>query len=79
MFRVNNLRPYPTAKLRPSVPVATLWDEDDEYDFDRISAAEIDNVQERRGKYLLFYTHFQDEHIPHVWHHFNEVQCTFAL
>jgi hypothetical protein len=39
----------------------------------------IDIVSERRGKYVLFYTHFKDEQIPHVWHHLNEVQRTNAL
>jgi hypothetical protein len=36
VFHVNNLRPCPTATLRPYVPVTAPKDEDDEYDFDLI-------------------------------------------
>jgi hypothetical protein len=39
----------------------TLEDDDDECDLDRISVVKIDIVARRRGKYMLFYTHFKDE------------------
>jgi hypothetical protein len=39
----------------------------------------IKSLPGRRGKYLLFMTHFCDDDIPHVWHRLNEVRKTMAL
>jgi hypothetical protein len=64
--------------LRPFVPLTTPED-DDEYGLDRISVDQIDTVLGRRGNYMLFYTNFKDEQIPHVWHQLNEVQRIIAL
>jgi hypothetical protein len=52
---------------------------DDEYDLDRVSVVKADTVPQRRGKYLMFYTHFKDEQIPPMWHRLNEVHRIFAL
>jgi hypothetical protein len=54
MFDVYNLRPCPTAMLRPSVNV-TARGADGEYDVVSIYAVKIDIVPRRRGQYLLIY------------------------
>jgi hypothetical protein len=78
VFHVNNLRPCSTAPLRPAVPV-TVPEGDDEGDVSHISAVCIKSLPGRRGKYMLFMTHFSDDDIPHVWHRLNEVHRTTSL
>jgi hypothetical protein len=68
VFHVNNLRPCSTAPLRPAVPVTVLEGDDEEFDVSHISAVCIKSLPGRRGKYLLFMTHFSDDDIPPVWH-----------
>jgi adenylate kinase family enzyme len=51
---------------------------DEEFDVSHISAVCIKSLLGRRGKYLLFMTHFSDDDIPHVWHRLNEVHRTTA-
>jgi hypothetical protein len=55
-----------------SVSVTTPCDDDD-YDVANFTTV-IDNVPGRLGKYLLVYTHFKGEQIPHALHYLNEVQ-----
>jgi hypothetical protein len=42
------------------------------------AGVEGDEVQWRRGKYLLLMTHFAEDDIPHVWHLLDEVHRTKA-
>ena len=79
VFHVNNLRPCSTAPLRPAVPVTLPEGDDEEFDVSHISAVCIKSLPGRRGKYLLFMTHFSDDDIPPVWHRLNEVHRTTAL
>jgi hypothetical protein len=79
VLHVNNLRPCSTAPLRPSVPVNVPQGDDEEFDVSHISVACIKSLPGRRGKYLLFMTHFNDDDIPHVWHRLNEVHRTTTL
>jgi hypothetical protein len=79
VFHVNNLRPCSTAPLRPSVPVIVHTGDDEEFDVSHISVVCIKSLPRRRGKYLLFMTHFCDADIPHVWHRLNEVHKTTPL
>jgi hypothetical protein len=80
VFHVNNIRLCLTMTLHSSVHVTTHDDDDDEYDLDRMSFVKTDIVPRCRGKYMLFYTHFKDEQIPHAyWHCLNEVQRTITL
>ena len=79
VFHVNNLRPCSTALLRPAVPVTVPEGDDEEFDISHISAVCIKSLPGRRGKYLLFMTHFSDDDIPPVWHRLNEVHRTVAL
>jgi hypothetical protein len=79
VFHVNNLRPCSTAPLRLAVPVTVLEGDDEEFDVSHISAVCIKSLHGRRGKYLLFMTHFNDDDIPPVWHRLNEVHRTTAL
>jgi hypothetical protein len=58
MFPVNNLRPCSTASLRQGVPVTILEGDDEEFDVSHISVVCIKSLPGRRGKYLLFMTHF---------------------
>jgi hypothetical protein len=53
--------------------------DDEELDVSHISVVCIKSLHERRGKYLLFMTHFSDDDIPPVWHRLNEVHRTTAL
>jgi hypothetical protein len=53
--------------------------DDEEFDVSHISAVCIKSLLGRRGKYLLFMTHFNDDDIPLVWHRLNEVNKTIAL
>jgi hypothetical protein len=48
-------------------------------DVSHISDVCFKSLPGRRGKYLLFMTHFIDDGIPHVWHRPNEVHRTTAL
>jgi hypothetical protein len=79
VFHVNNLRPCSTAPLRPVVPVTIHEGDDEEFDVSHIFVVCIKSLPGRRGKYLLFMTHFSDDDIPHVWHRLNEVHRTTAL
>jgi hypothetical protein len=79
VLHVNNLRPCSTAPLRPDVPVTVPEGDDDEFDVSHISAVCIKSLHGRRGRYLLFMTHFSDDDIPPVWHRLNEVHRTTAL
>jgi hypothetical protein len=53
--------------------------DDEEFDVSHISDVCIKSLPERRGKYLLFMTHFSDDDIPPVWHRLNEVHRPTAL
>jgi hypothetical protein len=53
--------------------------DDEEFDVSHISAVRIKSLPGRRGKYLLFMTHFSDDDVPRVWHRLNEVYRTIAL
>jgi hypothetical protein len=79
VFHVNNLRPCATAPLRPAVPVTVPEGDDEEFDVSHISDVCIKSLLGRRGKYLLFMTHFNDDDIPPVRHRLNEVHRTTTL
>jgi hypothetical protein len=79
VFHVNNLRPCSTAPLRQAVPVTVLEGDDEEFDVSHISDVCVKSLPGRRGKYLLFMTHFSDDDIPLVWHRLNEVHRTTTL
>jgi hypothetical protein len=79
VFHINNLRPCSTAPLRPVVPVTVPKGDDEEFDVSHISVVCIKSLPGRRGKYLLFMTHFSDDDIPPVSHRLNEVHRTTAL
>jgi hypothetical protein len=79
VFHVNNLRPCSTAPQRPTVPVIVPEGDDEEFDVSHISVVCIESQPGRRGKYLLFMTHFGDNDIPPVWHRLNEVHRTTSL
>jgi hypothetical protein len=79
VFHVNNLRPCSTAPLRPAVPVIVHEGDEEEFDVSHISVVCIKSLPRRRGKYLIFMTHFSDDDIPHVLHRLNEVHRTTAL
>jgi hypothetical protein len=79
VFYVNNLRPCSTAPLRPVVPVTIREGDDAALDFSHIYAVCIKSLHGRRGKYLLFMTHFSDDDIPPVWHRLNEVHRRTTL
>jgi hypothetical protein len=59
--------------------VIVLEGDDEEFDVSHISFVCIKSLHGRRGKYLLFMTHFRDDDIPLVWHRLNEVHRTTAL
>jgi hypothetical protein len=52
---------------------------DEEFDVSHIFVVCVTSLPGRRGKYLLFMTHFRDDDIPHVWRRLNEVHGTTAL
>jgi hypothetical protein len=79
VFHVNNLRPCSPATLRPAIPVIALEEDDEEFDVSHIYVVCVKSLHGRRGKYLLFMTHFRDDDIPLVWHRLNEVHRTTAL
>jgi hypothetical protein len=79
VFHVNNLRPCSTAPLRPVVPVSVPQEDDDEFVVSHIYDVCIKSLHGRRGKYLLFMTHFIDDDIPPVMHRLNEVHRTKTL
>jgi hypothetical protein len=79
VFHVNNLRPCSTAPLRPAIPVTVPEGADEDFDVSHISDVCIKSLLGRRGKYLLFMTHFSDDDIPRVLHRLNEVHRTTAL
>jgi hypothetical protein len=66
VFHVNNLRLCSTAPLRPVVPVTVPEGDDEEFDVSHISDVCIKSISGRRGKYLLYMTHFSDDDIPPV-------------
>jgi hypothetical protein len=59
--------------------VIVLEGDDEEFDVLYISDVCIKSLTGRRGKYLLFMTHFRDDDIPRVWHMLNEVHRTTTL
>jgi hypothetical protein len=59
--------------------VTVLEGDDEEFDVSHICVVCIKSLPGRRGKYLLFMTHFNDDDIPPVWHRLNEVHRTTAL
>jgi hypothetical protein len=59
--------------------VAVLEVDDEEFDVSHISFVCIKSLPGRRGKYLLFMTHFNDDDLPPVLHRLNEVHRTTAL
>jgi hypothetical protein len=79
VFHVNNLRPCSTAPLRPVVPVTVPQGDDDEFEVFHIYDVCIKSLHGRRGKYMLFMTHFIDDDIPPVMHRLNEVHRTKTL
>jgi hypothetical protein len=79
VFHVNNLRPCSTVPLRPAVPVTVPKGDDEEFVVSHISTACIKSLPGRRGKHLLFMTHFSDDDIPPIWHVLNEVHRTTTL
>jgi hypothetical protein len=79
VFHVNNLRPCSTAPLRPDVQVIVPGGNDEEFDVSHTYVVCIESLLGRRGKYLLFMTHFSDDDIPLVWHRLNEVHQTTTL
>jgi hypothetical protein len=79
VFHVNNLRPCSTDPLRPVDPVIVPEGDDEEFDVSHISVVCIKSLPRRRGKYLLFMTHFSDDDIPPIWHRLNEVHRTTTL
>jgi hypothetical protein len=79
VFHVNNLRPCSTAPLRPTVPVTVPEGDDEEFGVSHISVVCIKSLHGRRGKHLLFMTHFNGDDIPPVWHRLNEVHRTATL
>jgi hypothetical protein len=55
----------------------TLEDDDEEFGVPNISVACIKSLHGRRGKYLVFMTHFSDGDISPIWHRqLNEVHLT---
>jgi 8-oxo-dGTP pyrophosphatase MutT (NUDIX family) len=79
VLHVNNLLPCSTAPLRPFVPVTVLGGDDEKFDVSPICVVCIKSLPRRRGKYLLFMTHFSDDDIPLFLHQLNEVHRTTAL
>jgi hypothetical protein len=79
VFHVNNLRPYSTDSLQLDVPMIVPEGGDEESDVSHIYIVCIKSLHRRRGKHLLFMTHFSDDDIPHVWHRLNELHRTTAL
>jgi hypothetical protein len=79
VFHVNNLRPCSSAPLRLAVPVTIPEGDDEEFDVSHICDVCIKSLPGRRGKYLLFMTHFSDDNIPPVWHRLNEVHRATPL
>jgi hypothetical protein len=65
VFHVNYLRPCSTAPLRLAIPVTVPEGDDEEFDISHISVVCVKSLHGRRGKYLLFMTHFRDDDIPH--------------
>jgi hypothetical protein len=59
--------------------VTVLEGDDKEFDVSHIFVVCIKSLRGRRGKYLLFMTHFNDDDIPRVWHRLNEVHRTTTL
>jgi hypothetical protein len=64
VFHVNNLPRCSTAPLRPAVPVTLREGDDEEFDVSHICVMCVKSLPRRRGKYLLFMTHFSDDDIP---------------
>jgi hypothetical protein len=62
-----------------SCPSIVLEGDDEEFDVSHISAVCIKSLPGRRGKYMLFMTHFSNDDIPPVWHRLNEVHRTTTL
>jgi hypothetical protein len=56
-----------------------LEGDDEEFDVSHISVVCIKSLPRRRGKYLLFKTHYIDDDIPLAGHRLNEVHRTTTL
>jgi hypothetical protein len=59
--------------------VIVLEGDDEEFDVSNVYALCIKSLLGRRGKYLLFMTHFRDDDIPPIGHRLNEGHKTMAL
>jgi hypothetical protein len=79
MLHVNNLRPCSTTSLRSNVPITVYEGDDDEFEVSHISAVYIKSLLGRRGRYLLFMTHFSEDGIPPILHRLNGVHRTTTL
>jgi hypothetical protein len=79
LIHVNNLRPCFIASLRPFVPVTIPQGDDEDFDVSHIPYVSVKSLHGRRGKYLLFMTHFSDNDVPPIRHRLNEVHRTMAL
>jgi hypothetical protein len=79
VFNVNNLRPCSTISRRLVVPVTVPKGDDEAFNVSYIHDVCIKSLHGRRGKYLLFMTHLNDDDIPLVSHRLNEVHRTTAL
>jgi hypothetical protein len=79
VLQESNLRPRSTVPLRPAVPMTILEGDDEEFDVLHIFVVCIKSLPRRRGKYLLFMTHFSDNDILPVRHRLNEVHRTTPL
>jgi hypothetical protein len=73
MLYVNNPQPCSTSSLRHVVHVTTPNGDDDDVEVSHIFALCIKLLHGRRGKYMLFMTHFNDNDIPRMWHQLNDV------
>jgi hypothetical protein len=55
-------------------------EDDDEFDVSQsLICRAIKSLRGRRGKYLLFMTHFSEDDIPYIWHRLNEVHRNTTL
>jgi hypothetical protein len=80
VLHVTNLRPCSANSLRLVVAVTVLEGNDEGFEVSHISTVCIKSSKTgRRGRYLLFMTHFIDDDIPPICHRLNEVHRTTAL
>jgi hypothetical protein len=79
VFHVNNLRSCYATSLRHVVSVTTPKGDDEEFEVSHVFVVCMKWLPGRRGKYLFFMTHFNDDNTPLVWHRLNAVHRTTAL